>query len=650
MKMAKATYTAADIDVLEGLEPVRQRPAMYIGGTGKPGYHHLLWEIVDNSIDEVINGHATRVDVTLHHDGKTVTVDDNGRGIPVDIHPKHKKSAVELVFTVLHAGGKFDRGKNYAVSGGLHGVGASVVNALASELTVTIKRDGERFEQTYVRGVPQGKLKKLGNARGTGTSVTFKPDEHIFGPKLVFDPSVIAERLEAKSYLHRGLVIVLKDETQKPAAEQTFHHEQGIAEYLPKVIAERGKAVVPPGGAVFYLQKEPSGADGLGLELALQWTESTDELVKSYVNSVPTPIGGTHDQGLKAGIVKAVRNYVATHKLDPKGVNVLAEDIREGMVAILSLYHRDPQFQGQTKERLNNPEVTAQVDAIVRPALESWLNQNPSWAQSVVSRVTIAAKAREASRAAAQAVTRKTAVSHRLNLPGKLADCASTDPTESELFIVEGDSAGGSAKQGRDRRTQAILPLRGKVLNAEQASGAKLLANKELQDIVSALGCGMGEQLDLGKLRYGKIFLLMDADADGHHIATLLMTFFFRHMPKLIEAGHLYLAQPPLYRIDIGKQTRWALDDLHKERILREDVKGNAKPSITRFKGLGEMNPDTLKMTTLDPKTRQILRVTVPPAERDRTDEMISDLMGKDVGARFKLITENAHEIDELDV
>jgi len=650
MKMAKATYTAADIDVLEGLEPVRQRPAMYIGGTGKPGYHHLLWEIVDNSIDEVINGHATRVDVTLHHDGKTVTVDDNGRGIPVDIHPKHKKSAVELVFTVLHAGGKFDRGKNYAVSGGLHGVGASVVNALASELTVTIKRDGERFEQTYVRGVPQGKLKKLGNARGTGTSVTFKPDEHIFGPKLVFDPSVIAERLEAKSYLHRGLVIVLKDETQKPAVEQTFHHEQGIAEYLPKVIAERGKAVVPPGGAVFYLQKEPSGADGLGLELALQWTESTDELVKSYVNSVPTPIGGTHDQGLKAGIVKAVRNYVATHKLDPKGVNVLAEDIREGMVAILSLYHRDPQFQGQTKERLNNPEVTAQVDAIVRPALESWLNQNPSWAQSVVSRVTIAAKAREASRAAAQAVTRKTAVSHRLNLPGKLADCASTDPTESELFIVEGDSAGGSAKQGRDRRTQAILPLRGKVLNAEQASGAKLLANKELQDIVSALGCGMGEQLDLGKLRYGKIFLLMDADADGHHIATLLMTFFFRHMPKLIEAGHLYLAQPPLYRIDIGKQTRWALDDLHKERILREDVKGNAKPSITRFKGLGEMNPDTLKMTTLDPKTRQILRVTVPPAERDRTDEMISDLMGKDVGARFKLITENAHEIDELDV
>ena len=648
-KKEGATYTAADIDVLEGLEPVRQRPAMYIGGTGKAGYHHLLWEIVDNSIDEVINKHATRVDVTLHKDGKTVTVEDNGRGIPTDIHPKHKKSAVELVFTVLHAGGKFDRGKNYAVSGGLHGVGASVVNALSSELTVTIKREGQRFEQSYERGVAKGKLKNLGAARGSGTMVEFKPDEHIFGTKLTFDPEVIAERLEAKSYLHSGLVITFKDQTQSPAVEKTFEHAAGIAEYLPKVISERGKSVVPPGGAVFYLEKE-AGGDGLGLELALQWTESTDELVKSYVNSVPTPSGGTHDQGLKAGVVKAVRNYMATHKLEPKGVSVTAEDIREGMIAILSVYHRDPQFQGQTKDRLNNPEITGQIDAIVRPALESWLNQNPSWGHAVINRLTLAAKAREASRAAAAAVTRKTAVSHRLNLPGKLADCASTDPAESELFIVEGDSAGGSAKQGRERRTQAILPLRGKVLNAEQANSAKLLANKELQDIVSALGCGMGEQIDLGKLRYGKIFLLMDADADGHHIATLLMTFFYRHMRKLIDGGHLYLAQPPLYRIDIGKQTFWALDDLHKERILRTEVKGNSKPNITRFKGLGEMNPDTLKQTTLDPKTRQALRVTVPAAELELTDEVITDLMGKDVGARFKLITENAHTVDELDV
>jgi DNA gyrase subunit B/topoisomerase-4 subunit B len=330
-------------------------------------------------------------------------------------------------------------------------------------------------------------------------------------------------------------------------------------------------------------------------------------------------------------------------------VTLTAEDIREGVVALLSTYVHDPQFQSQTKNRLNNPEVAGQVEALVRPALENYLNGNPNWAQAVVARTIIAARAREASRAAQQ-VTRKTAVSHRLNLPGKLADCASTDPSDSELFIVEGDSAGGSAKQGRDRKTQAILPLRGKVLNAEQANSAKLLANKELQDIVSALGCGMGDTLDLGKLRYGKIFLLMDADADGHHIATLLLTFFFRHMKKLIDGGHVYLAQPPLYRIDIGKQTHWALDDAHRDRILATEAKGNAKPSITRFKGLGEMNPDTLKMTTLDPKTRQALRVRVHGGEELVTDQIISELMGKDVGARFKLITENAHEIDDLDV
>ncbi len=648
------SYTAADIDVLEGLEPVRQRPAMYIGGTGKAGFHHLLWEVVDNSIDEVINKHATRVDVTLHKDGKTVTVEDNGRGIPVDLHPKHKKTAVELVFTVLHAGGKFDRGKNYAVSGGLHGVGASVVNALSSELVVLIKRDGQKYEAKYARGAPQGKLRNLGAGRGTGTTVTFKPDEDIFGPKLVFDPEVVAERLEAKSYLHSGLVITFRDETGSSASGsdaggrpivQVFEHAAGIAEYLPKVIAERKKAVVPPGGQVFFMSKDGE----VGIELALQWTESTEELIKSYVNSVPTPSGGTHDQGFKSGLVKAVRNYMSTHKLDPKGVSITAEDIREGVVAILSVYHRDPQFQGQTKDRLNNPEIAAQVDAIVRPVLESFLNQNPKWAQAVVNRLTLAARAREASRAASQAVMRKTAVSHRLNLPGKLADCASTDPSESELFIVEGDSAGGSAKQGRDRKTQAILPLRGKVLNTFQANDTKLANNKELNDIASALGCGLGDDLDLTKLRYGKIFLLMDADADGHHIATLLMTFFYRHMRKLIDAGHLYLAQPPLYRIDVGKTTQWALDDVHKERILR-GLKGNAKPNITRFKGLGEMNPDTLKQTTLDPRSRLALRVTVPEDEEQSTADVISDLMGKDVGARFKMITENAHEVDELDV
>ena len=647
--MATAKYTGEEIQVLEGLEPVRSRPGMFIGGTGKDGYHHLLWEIVDNSIDEVINKHATKVEVTVHKDGKTATVEDNGRGIPVDNMPKYKKSATEVIFTTLHSGAKFERGKSYAVSGGLHGVGAAVVNALSTELVVTIKRDSERYEIAFERGRATGKLKKLGGARGTGTTVRFTPDEDVFGAKLRFDPDLIAERLEAKSYLHGGLEITFTDETKTPAVVHTFVHPQGIAEYLPKLVAERGKTPVPPSGAVFYLEKRDETSQ-LGLELALQWTESTDDLIKTYVNSVPTPDGGTHDTGFRSAMVKSLRNYIATHKLDPKGVTLNAEDIREGVVAVLSTYVHDPQFQSQTKNRLNNPEVAGQVEALVRPALENYLNGNPNWAQAVVARTIIAARAREASRAAHQAVTRKTAISHRLNLPGKLADCSSTDPSDSELFIVEGESAGGSAKQGRDRRTQAILPLRGKVLNAEQANSQKLQSNKELQDIVSALGCGMGEVMDLGKLRYGKIFLLMDADADGHHIATLLLTFFFRHMRPLIDAGHLFIAQPPLYRIDIGKQTLWALDDLHKERLIKSNAKGNAKPNITRFKGLGEMNPDTLKTTTLDPRSRQALRVTVKDGEQLSTDQVISDLMGKDVAARFKMITENAADIGELDV
>ncbi len=645
--MAQAKYTADDIQVLEGLEPVRKRPGMYIGGTGKDGYHHLLWEVVDNSIDEVINKYATKVEVTLHKDGKSATVEDNGRGIPVDMMPKYKKTALEVIFSTLHSGGKFERGKSYAVSGGLHGVGAAVVNALSSELIVTVKRDGERFEMRFERGETKSKLKNLGNARGSGTHVKFRPDEEVFGAKLAFDVAAIIERLEAKAYLHAGLEIVFHDETKGPVQTHTFLHPQGIAEFLPKLVAGRGKAPVPASGVPFYMEKQDTEMR-LGVELALQWTESTDDQIKTYVNSVPTPDGGTHDAGLRSAIVKAIRNYIATHKLDPKGVTLTAEDIREGVVAVLSTYVHDPQFQSQTKNRLNNPEIAGQVEALVRPALENFLNGNPNWAQAVVGRVTIAARAREASRAAAQQVTRKTAVSHRLNLPGKLADCSSTDPAESELFLVEGDSAGGSAKQGRDRKTQAILALRGKVLNAEQANNQKLLANKELQDIVSALGCGMGETFDITKLRYGKIFLLMDADADGHHIATLLMTFFFRHMKPLIDAGHVYLAQPPLYRIDIGRATYWALDEVHRDRLIKQHGKVNSKPSITRFKGLGEMNPDTLKMTTLDPRSRQALRIRVDGLLQ--TDRTISELMGKDVGARFRMITENAAEIGDLDV
>jgi DNA topoisomerase IV B subunit len=649
--MAEAkSYSGKDIQVLEGLEPVRKRPAMYIGGTDARGYHHLLWEILDNSIDEVINGYATRVEVTLHQDGKTVTITDDGRGMPVDEMPKYKKSALEVILTTLHSGGKFNA-ENYVHSGGLHGVGSSVVNALSAEMTAHITRDGAEWQQTFSRGLPTSKLKRLKDAgpRQHGTKITFRPDAEIFGDRTKFDAPLVRERLEAKSYLHKGMKVVYHDQTQTPAVSETFQHDGGIAEYLTKIVAERQKTPVPPQSTGFYGQKDELPGAGPGrVEVALLWTESTDEHLRSFVNGIPTHSGGTHEQGLKSGIVKAVRNYITTHELTPKGVSLTAEDIREGLVAILSVYLTEPQFQGQTKDRLNNTEAQNAVDSVVRPALEQWLNENKSVAEAVVARIILAARAREASRAASQAVSRKTAVSHRLNLPGKLADCASTDPMESELFIVEGDSAGGSAKQGRERRTQAILPLRGKVLNAEQASTSKVLSNKELQDIVSALGCGFGQDFDVTKLRYHKIFLLMDADSDGHHIATLLLTFFYRHLPGLIRGGYVYLAQPPLYRIDLGKEAYWALDDLDKERILKQLATKKGKPSIQRFKGLGEMNPDTLKATTLDPKKRTALRVFIH--DELETDRILNELMGKDAGARFRFITERAREADEVDV
>jgi DNA topoisomerase IV B subunit len=635
------TYTARDITVLEGLDPVRKRPGMYIGGVDTRGLHHLVNEIVDNAIDEVINGYATRLDVTLFADGKEIEVTDNGRGIPVDIHPKYKKSALELILTTLHAGGKFEHG-NYLHSGGLHGVGSSVVCALSSEMTVTVKRDGHTWQQTYAKGKATSKVAKISGGekvRGSGTTVRFRPDAEIFG-KLAFDAAEIRERLEAKTYLHRGLRVVFTDETQKPATREELAHEGGLADWLTHVVAQRGKAATHAGAFVLERPEDPR------LELALVWTEATDEHVRSFVNGVSTPSGGTHENGLRSGITKAVRNYVETHELLPKGVAVTAEDIREGIVVLLSAYVLEPQFQGQTKDRLNNPEMAAAMDGAVRPALEKWLNENPTLAEQIVGRIVLAARAREASRAAQQ-VARKTAVSHRLNLPGKLADCSSTDPGSSELFIVEGDSAGGSAKQGRDRRTQAILPLRGKVLNAEQANAAKVTGNRELSDIVSALGCGVGADFDIEKLRYGKIFLLMDADADGHHISTLLLTFFWRHLPKLVERGHVYLAQPPLYRIDAARETQWALDEKERDAILAKLPK-NVKPEIMRFKGLGEMMPEQLKATTLDPQRRRALKVTVPSVLE--AEKALGELMGKDASLRYKFIMERAREADDLDV
>src|SRR5215470_7639976 len=633
--MASAGYTSEHITVLEGLEPVRRRPGMYIGGTDSKGYHHLLWEIVDNSVDEVINGYGSRIEVTLHKDGRSVTVDDDGRGIPVDIKKEFKRSALELVLTTLHAGGKFGS-QQYQFSGGLHGVGSSVVNALSEEMIAEVKRDGALWEQRYARGKAVSKLKKVGAARGTGTSILFRPDKEIFG-KQGFSAETIRFRLDAKAFLHKGLKIVFKDEAA--GSSETFEHAGGIADFLAKIVGDRGKAATVP--QVFYFER--TGEEGFRLEAALQWTESHEETIRSYVNAIPTTQGGTHEQGFKSAIVKAMRSFMEASNLEPKGVTLTAEDIREGVVGVLSIYMHEPQFQGQTKERLGSPEAQAQVDSAVRPALERFLLENKTAGAQIVERIALAAKAREASRAASQAVSRKTAVSHRLNLPGKLADCASTDPGKSELFIVEGDSAGGSAKQGRERKTQAILPLRGKVLNAEQASLQKVLSNKELQDVVSALGCGVGEDFKSERLRYHKIILLMDADSDGHHIATLLLTFFYRHLQPLISGGFVYIAQPPLFRIDYGKQTHWALDEGDRNRIVAT-LPQNARPDIMRFKGLGEMQPEMLRRTTLNPDTRRLLRVTVDDAVE--TDRVLTELMGKDVEARFKFIMERAAQAD----
>ncbi|MBN2193256.1 MAG: type IIA DNA topoisomerase subunit B [Polyangiaceae bacterium] len=638
MAQPKTTYTAEDITVLEGLDPVRKRPGMYIGGVGATGLHHLLWEILDNSVDEAMNGHASEIIVTLHQDGKSVTVADNGRGIPVDSHPKYKKSALELIFATLHAGGKFEN-KSYRTAGGLHGVGASVTNALSARLVARVKRDGAEWEMEFCAGVPQRKLQRVGPARGTGTSVYFHPDPTIF-PKTDFQPDTIRERLEVTSYLHRGLKVVFHDEAR--GEKVVFAHDEGLTDYLRKIREQRGARATHEVPFALYRDND------LRIDAVLQWTDATEEHLRSYVNGIPTASGGTHENGFRSGIAKAIRNYIDTHGLAPRGVTIGAEDIREGALGVLSVFVSEPQFQGQTKERLNNPEVQSVVDAALRPSLEQWLNSNRSVAEQIVARIVLAARARAASRAASEAVSRKTATSGRLTLPGKLSDCSSSVREETELFIVEGDSAGGSAKQGRDRSTQAILPLRGKVLNTESLGLKKVLENKELGDLVTALGCGIGSAFDLAKVRYQRVIVLADADSDGHHITTLLLTFFYRHLQQLIVSGRVYVAVPPLYRIDIGKETFWAADDTHREQILTRRAKGNVKPDITRFKGLGEMQPKVLWDTTLNPATRRLLRVSI--ADPLETDRIVNELMGKDPGSRFHFIMERADEANDLDV
>ncbi|MBN9120523.1 MAG: type IIA DNA topoisomerase subunit B [Planctomycetes bacterium] len=641
LSVAQAKYSSEAIQVLEGLEPVRKRPAMYIGDADKKGLHHLAWEILDNAVDEYINGHADHVTLTLHKSGHAVTITDNGRGMPIDVHPKHKKTGLELILTVLHAGGKFgESDSGYMHTGGLHGVGASVVNALSKKLVATVKRDGFEYRQEYAKGTPQGKIEKVGPFRGHGTGIYFEPDDTIF-KTVRFDPDVIKTRLEDMSFIHSGLKITYKNEITGENLE--LHNPGGLPAFLTKLVTDGQKPPVTE--AAFSAVRET----GDKIEVALQWTESTEETYRSYANGIRTPSGGTHENGLKSALRKAVNNYIETHDIKVKNLKITAEDIREGVVAVLSVFVRDPQFEGQTKQKLNNPEMESAVDNFARPALEAWLNNNKTAADAIVGRIVIAARMREASRAAKEEVKRKAPGSKRLSLPGKLADCKSTDVSKTELFIVEGDSAGGSAKQGRNNDTQAVLPLRGKILNCEGLPTAKALGNQEIADLVTAIGTGAGEKFNYDGLRYGKIILMMDADADGCHIATLMLDFLFRHMPELIKKGHVYIAQPPLYRVNVGKDTHWARDDQHKEEII-SGLRANAKVEVTRFKGLGEMDAKDLAATTLDRRTRTLLKVEID--NLTEADSAFVELLGKDADYRYKFIMERAEQAsaEELDV
>ena len=626
-------YRSEDIQVLEGLDPVRKRPGMYIGSTSSTGLHHLLWEILDNCVDEALNEYCDTIEVTLDKD-HGVTIKDNGRGIPVDPYRKTKKSAMEILFTTLHSGGKFSQ-DNYKVSGGLHGVGMAVVCALSEKLVATSRREGFEWTQTYSRGKPTAKLKKGKPTRIYGTTVYFKPDGKIF-PKTEFNPKLILERAESKAFLNKGLKIIVSENGNK----HIFHYPGGIQDYIKKIVGQKTTLMDKP----FYVEKEDKS---LRLEAAFLWTPNTDTQILSFANSIRTVDGGTHENGFRNGITKAIRAYIDRRKLLPKDITgITGDDVREGLVAIINIYLQgDVEFQGQTKGRLNS-EITSQVEAVINHTLEHYLNENQTLGNTLASRIILSAQARIASRQAKEAVQRKTNISHRLNLPGKLADCATTDKDQAELFICEGDSAGGSSKQARDRKTQAILPIRGKILNVETATMSKILANTEIQNLISACGTGIENKFDYSKLRYGKIIIMTDADVDGAHICTLLLTFFYRYLPKIIEEGHLFIAQPPLYRIDAGKKIFYALSDEEKDEII-EGLNGTAH-EIGRFKGLGEMPASDLKETTMSKKSRSLIRVTLDSAER--ASKTVNQLMGKNAESRFKFIKERAVFVQDLDV
>ena len=638
-KVQKSDYTAKDIQVLEGLDPVRKRPGMYIGSTESRGLHHLLWEVFDNSIDEVMAGAAKNIEVFLHKDG-SATVRDDGRGIPVDIHKQTKKSALETVLTTLHAGGKFG-GEAYKVSGGLHGVGLSVVNALSQYLKVEVCKDGDVYMQEYAKGVPKAKVKKMGKGDRDGTTVNFLPDREIFS-ETVFDRKQVVERFRQRAYLTKGVRIALVDEREERPIYYGFRFDGGLRSFVD-YLNEDGPKVVHSN--IFYIHKEYENMD---VEVALNYNEGIEIAELSFANGINTIDGGMHLTGFRAALTKSINDYAKNNNLFKKGQdNLTGDDVREGLTAVVSLKLRDPQFEGQTKGRLGNAEARTAVESVTSAALKDFMELNPTDAKAMVAKASLAAQARLAAKAAKDTVLRK-GILDGLTLPGKLADCLPSTPVEeAELFLVEGDSAGGSAKSARDRRTQAILPLRGKVLNAEKHRIDKILANKEMISLVVALGTAISDEFDISKLRYHKVIIMTDADVDGAHIRTLLLTLFFRYFPQLIDGGYLYIAEPPLYRVSKGKAFEYAFTEEERDKLVT-GMQGTGNVSIQRYKGLGEMNADQLRDTTMDPAKRTMKLVTVDDAKE--ADRIFDILMGGEVAPRKHFIQVHADSVKNLDV
>jgi len=641
MANQKEAYQSNKITVLKGLEAARKRPAMYIGDTGKRGLHHLIYEVVDNSIDEALAGYCSHIEVTIHKNNM-VSVSDDGRGMPVDIHPTEKKPGVEVIMTQLHAGGKFDKG-SYKVSGGLHGVGVSVVNALSSKCIVDIKREGKIFRQEYEKGNPVSKLIVVGKSKSTGSKVMFIPDGTIF-PKITFDFEVVSERMRELAFLNKNIKISITDEVNDES--ETFQYKGGIVEFV-KYINEMRHPLHPK--PVFVSAEK----DEVEVEFAFQYNDSYSENLFSFVNCINTVEGGTHLTGAKTAITRSFNNYASKNKLfdkmKKKNFSLSGDDTREGITAVISIRVQEPQFEGQTKTKLGNSEVKGIVDSIIFEGINEYFEQHPSVAKKIIEKSIIAAKAKEAAKAARD-LTRRKSILDGGGLPGKLADCSIKDPALSEIYIVEGDSAGGSAKQGRDRRFQAILPLRGKILNVEKSRMEKMLKNTEIRAMITAFGAGIGQdEFDISKLRYHKIIIMTDADVDGAHIRTLLLTFFFRHMGELVTNGNIYIAQPPLYSIKRGKKQQWAYSDDEMNNIIKRWKKeSDSKIIISRYKGLGEMNPDQLWNTTMDPEFRTLKQVTLDDAAS--ADRMFSILMGEVVEPRRNFIQKNAKYVKNLDI